>query len=881
MIPLHGWTPWWVALVLAAACSDPGPANPSVVTADAGDAVDEVFAPDFTTLDLTGPDAPEPLDQVGTDADGEVDADAAADADGDTSADIADVPDAVDAVEVADTPDATDAPDVPDVMDTADVPEVNDVPDVTDTPDTPDVPDVPDIPDVPDVPDVTDTPDVPPLTCPPGASPWGSVCRIDCQVLVVGEGTGGTAAALASADRGVDTCLVSFFPWLGGQSTTQGVSALDESVPANSYAHWSKDYRAFRSGVRQHYLSTYSVTQPQNDSDGADGPAFDPGSCWVSRLCYEPQVGAAWLQQRAQALVSTGKLRILQDYRLASALTSGNFVQGVVLEKTTSAYLPVEVRGTVTLDATELGDLLALAGVPFRSGAESKADTGETHARNVAAPECVQPFTYTFMLEKRPAGENHLIPKPNGYAAARYSLFCGRNYKVFNDPTGQAVFWTYRRLLAAGNFSEPITIPFDVAMINWGPDGNDFDTYCLGDTPSGCDVIGKSPADAAAVLARARDYTLGFVYWLQHDAPRDDGSGYGYPNLKLRKDFFPTGDGLSPYPYIRESRRLRAVTTVREQDLAVDGVNPRATLFPDSVGTAWYPMDLHSCPAGETTASDPSWKGATRPTQVPLGALVPQQHEGLLAAAKNIGTTHLSNGSYRLHPVEWHIGEAAGTAAAMAVQQQVTPRTLLTDTARLRKLQHVLANERRMPLYWWSDVAPDDQPLWTAAQMLGVTGVIVGYPGDLALHPTDTLKRGYAAVAIARLFGLQPVVQCKPSFSDVPCDHAVYGYVQALADNGVTSGCGDGKFCVDDLTTRAQFATFLVRAAKWGVVKPNVASFSDVPASDALYGYVETAKAHGVFAGETDGKWFGPTEAIQRRAVVIFGYNYLRVSGGW
>src|SRR3712207_8972640 len=48
------------------------------------------------------------------------------------------------------------------------------------------------------------------------------------------------------------------------------------------------------------------------------------------------------------------------------------------------------------------------------------------------------------------------------------------------------------------------------------------------------------------------------------------------------------------------------------------------------------------------------------PFQVPLGAMIPVRVNNLIAGCKNIGTTHVTNGCYRLHPVEWTIGEAAG-----------------------------------------------------------------------------------------------------------------------------------------------------------------------------------------------------------------------------
>jgi hypothetical protein len=738
-----------------------------------------------------------------------------------------------------------------------------------------------DVPQPP--PDLGHPPDVPhPPPCPSGTWAEGPRCVTDCAVLVVGEGLGGTAAALAAASAGADTCLVAFWPWLGGQATTQGVSALDEGLPENGVPGWSAGYRAFRAAVRAHYLATYPVLRPQTTTDGADGAAFNPGSCWVSRLCYEPAVGAAVLDDMVAPHVAAGRLRILREHDLESVLRVQSRwedrVDGVVL-RPRGGGPRLEVRAAVTLDATELGDVLALAGVPYRTGAEAASDTGEPHARAVADPECVQPFTYPFLLERRPTGEVHTIPRPPYYDPARYGLVVTRPYYVFDDPSGGLVFWTYRRLIAAANFGGG-AFPTDIAMINWGPGGNDFDEPCVGGTPAGCNVVDRTPTEAALVFQRGRDIALGFVYWLQTDAPRDDGSCCGYPNLRLVTDAFPTTDGLAPYPYIREGRRLRALVTVREQDIVADGSGSRARLFGDSVGVGWYPMDLHACAAGEPTHGDPTWEGGTRPFQIPLGALVPRTTDGLLAAAKNLGVTHLTNGAYRLHPVEWQVGEAAGLAAAVAVAQGVEPRDLATDPTWLRRLQYRLVRDLRTPLFWWSDLRASDGALYDAAQMLGVEGVLVGTPSDLRFAPDATLTREALATVVVKLFGLTPVTACRPAFDDVPCGRWSYPYVQALAEDGITAGCGDRQFCPELAATRGMLAVFFTRAAGWPTATPAAPSYTDVPAGHAFYGAIETARARGVFTGVQDGATFGPDTTAIRRWVALASWNVLRARLG-
>ena len=219
----------------------------------------------------------------------------------------------------------------------------------------------------------------------------------------------------------------------------------------------------------------------------------------------------------------------------------------------------------------------------------------------------------------------------------------------------------------------------------------------------------------ASALQDAKRVSLGFVYWLQTDAPNPHGTP-GFANLLLRPDIMGSNDGLSKYPYIRESRRIRALKTIIEQEVAVaHQPGPRAAHFNDSVGVGWYPIDIHQVSQDEVGTST-----RTRPFQIPLGALIPVRVENLIAANKNIGTTHITNGCYRLHPVEWNIGEAAGLVAAFAVEQGRTPKAIREDETLLRALQREVVAEG-VPLCWLIDI-----PVWStdfaAIQQLVIAG---------------------------------------------------------------------------------------------------------------------------------------------------------------
>jgi hypothetical protein len=198
---------------------------------------------------------------------------------------------------------------------------------------------------------------------------------------------------------------------------------------------------------------------------------------------------------------------------------------------------------------------------------------------------------------------------------------------------------------------------------------------------------------------KARELTLCFVHWLQTEAPRPEG-GAGYPGMRLCPEALGTQDGLAAAVYVRESRRIAAEFTVLETHVGVEarpGAD-RAEAFPDTVGVGCYRIDLHPSTAGRGYLDI-----ATYPFQIPLGALLPQRLENLLAAGKCLGVTHVTNGCYRLHPVEWNVGEAAGVLAAFSLSHRVSPRTVRNNAALLADFQRTLVSTG-VQLHWPAEI---------------------------------------------------------------------------------------------------------------------------------------------------------------------------------
>ncbi len=556
---------------------------------------------------------------------------------------------------------------------------------------------------------------------------------VQCDVLVIGASLGGVAAALRAGAIGAAVCLIEPSGWIGGQMTGQGVCTPDENEYVETVGSTAA-YRDFRQRVREFYRTSYRLSPK-----GAAMPRFNLGRCWVNGgSSVEP---LAAMRILGEMLAEFPGISLILNTAVVSIETEGDAilaVNAVASDGTATRFVAPFV-----LDATDTGDLLPLAGAEWTIGAESRRETGEPDAPADAHPEWVQPFTFPFALEHRPVGENHTISPPPGYAqlkaTQRYGIQDGPIRQVFG---GTFPWWTYRRVIAAENFADP-AFPHDIATINTG--SNDYEG---GIVPSG------SPEADAQALAAGRLASLGYLYWLQTECPRDENPARrGYPELRPRPDFFGTPDGLAPLPYIRESRRLRAQKTVRETDIAAKyNPGPRATLFPDTCGIGSYGIDIHRGSTG-----DPGLWEPTKPFQIPLGALLPIRLTNLIAACKNIGVTHITNGAYRVHPSEWAVGEAAGALAGFCAGQGVTTAAAATDAALLRSYQKLLLGVG-IPLFWWSDV-PFGHPAFEATQLLGVMQIFHGNGRDLAFDVDTVLTAGEAQALAARAGLTQPFPQ--------------------------------------------------------------------------------------------------------------------------
>ena len=478
------------------------------------------------------------------------------------------------------------------------------------------------------------------------------------DVVVYGGGSSGVCAAVQSARLGVRTLLVEPTSWLGGMLTAAGVSAVD-----GNYRLPSGLWGDFKDALVRHYGS------PEALKTG-----------WVSNVMFEPQTGdsifRAWVAaEKNLTCVSGYMLSTATRLRDSWCLT---FTDGRKRMRVEAAY---------AVDASELGDLAAMARLPYRLGMDSRAETGEREASE-KGNDIVQDLTYCATLRARRGAR--LLSRPRNYDPREFRNCC---LHAGNDSTTRQKLWPASMMISYGR------LPNGLYMVNWPIHGND---YYLNDV---CDA----PAKRRSLEEAAKQKTLRFVYFMQHELGAD--------TLEL-VDIYHTADHLPLIPYYRESRRFRGIVTFTINDLRHPYTDTTRPLYRTAVAVGDYPVDQHHYAYPHRDLPDMNL--FTVPSfGLPLGALLPENEDRLLLAEKSISVTNIVNGATRLQPVSMQIGQVAGTVAAMAVSNHCSPRLLS-----VRSIQAQLLKEG-MYLLPYLDV-DKHSPLFGPLQRIGATGMLRG-----------------------------------------------------------------------------------------------------------------------------------------------------------
>ncbi|NUM72660.1 MAG: FAD-dependent oxidoreductase, partial [Ignavibacteriaceae bacterium] len=323
------------------------------------------------------------------------------------------------------------------------------------------------------------------------------------ELVIAGGGCGGFGAAVQAARMGVKTLLIEETPWLGGMITAAGVSAFD----GNKYAVGGGIYLELRRKIEEYY-----------------GGADKTFTGWISLTCFEPSVAARFIHEIAS---TEENLTIWFNTKLVGVLKNGNRVTGL---RVMHEGEETEINARLTVEATEFGDVLLMAGIPHRFGRDSKEESGENSAPELQ-DDIIQDMTFCATLKKYD-GKAPVVPASPRYDENRFI----NSTDVHCDTTDEA--YLNHKLHSWESFITYAALPNDKYLLNWPFRSNDY--------PTTRDIY-DDHAGRSEHFRKAKELTLDYVHYMQ--------TKLGHPEWGIATDEYPTEDNLPFIPYVREGRR--------------------------------------------------------------------------------------------------------------------------------------------------------------------------------------------------------------------------------------------------------------------------------------------------------------------------------------
>ncbi len=569
------------------------------------------------------------------------------------------------------------------------------------------------------------------------------------DVVVVGGSGSGVMAAVRAAREGASVLLVQHNGHIGGFLINGGMQ-----WDALSGAPRAALFTELLLRIERHYAARFGVGSPDHRA-----------------ACYShEQYPVAWVEPHVaerefnRLVAAEPRITLLLHRVPVAAEREGRLIRSLTLGLHPAAAAAAEpatitVRGTTYIDATYEGDLLPVVGTAYRVGREARAEFDEPHAGKVfttlvpgptprdafearlaiypygdrqgpsdpasphSADGCIQAYNFRFCVTSDPA--NRLpVPKPASCDRADYLNFT-RRYIATNGVGPAEKSHCNSPILPGENHAYP--------EASW--------------------------EEREPIIRRHLDFALGLIWFLQHDESIPEKQRQEFLRWGLPRDEF-ADNGHVPYEmYVREARRLVGRHVFTEHDNSAAPGIARPPIQPDAIAvTDWY-MDSHAC----TTDSRPGFPydgkliltEQSRPAQVPYRSLLPRDLDNVLVPVC-LSATHVAWGAIRLEPVFMQTGEAAGLAAALVRDGQVTAGTLpgerlVRELIFRRHLVTFFNDLRAQPLGWQPDAAaPDTLPAANseaakiqAAQWFGTLGLFPGYDARLAEPLTAAVKTAW------------------------------------------------------------------------------------------------------------------------------------------
>ncbi len=525
------------------------------------------------------------------------------------------------------------------------------------------------------------------------------------DAVIVGGTPGGIMAAIALARRGHASVILERTSHIGGLPAN-GLGATDIATRGATGGL----FRNFVDRVRDYYAKAYGDDSEQVKTC-SDGYHFEPsvGERVLLGMLSEHKQIAVRLDRQFDAVAD----HVVMRDRAPTEVT--------VLNRQTGAW--ESYAGMVFIDATYEGDLAAGCGCKFETRREGRREHNEIGAgktyKRWGGDECdgttgegddvIQAFNYRLCLTDRT--DNQIaIEKPATYNRDDF-------VSLIDDVKSDRRTGTVRRELEADGIGRIVNM---VRLPNGKTDSNNQHLAFLS-TDLPVENYPWPTADWAwrdRFARRLRDYTLGLLWFAQNDEALPEEFRQNCRRWGLANDEYTDNDHFPRQVYVREGRRIAGEHLFTANDARPAGEGLRPPVYESSVTASHYALDSHAVLKREPNRChlDGFLSYPTEPYTVPYGAIVPKDAENLLIPVPVSGT-HIGFSTLRMEPCWMALGEAAGVAAAFAIESKTLVRRV--DLARLQRA----LLEAGAVLIYFRDVA-GDHPAAKAAQYCALRGAI-------------------------------------------------------------------------------------------------------------------------------------------------------------
>lgn len=525
------------------------------------------------------------------------------------------------------------------------------------------------------------------------------------DICIYGGTASGIMAAVAAAEENNAVIIVEPSRWLGGM-IGGGIGILLDCEYPDEIGGLTKMVMGIDKKLG-------------GDDRGLDRPL---GSDPVGGRQYE-------LRNYFVRLVNQNNIKVIYEHRLGIVEKEGNHITNIVLD-----YAPPEkdgcpaviatkknalqVKAKVFIDASYEGDLMARAGVSYVIGRESK----DKYDESLAGQRNLQIFEISPYVDPADPASG-LLPMidPAPYkagAASRHIIAYNFRFEFRSEGQGTPIGEPCR--LDSGKYELVIrALKKDPDLISW-PQYN----YARHKLISSGIPGRQSDYPDADWAERAQIWRE----WIDHVKIMNKLTG---SKQTLIKGQYPETNDFPHQLYIRMARRMVGEYIMTQYDLMLQ------TEIDNPVGLGYYRVDIYPCRLLATSDGKVASEGeaftlvSPGPYQIPYGAITPEKDEcGNLLVPVCISASHVALSSIRMEPTYMVMGESAGRAAVLALQEN-------------KDVQDIDKNKYR-------------QALLTAGQILQWDGKEYGdrngwwgnsdiwwkvHPEEYQKHPVDSILR--------------------------------------------------------------------------------------------------------------------------------------------